>query len=168
MQKYDYRNCQSLFGYGRAVHVRSKFVCQLCGCDASSPPNYDLFRQLTVEHLIGESQGGYLPAIRLAVAERFSQLATCEQEALARTIHDANCVTACHFCNSMTSRKQHNQSIPELLAADGTPDEILASVVAALTGILAHKKSEIAVKNQSVRDAFDAEILPAMDAKDTP
>ena len=29
---YDYRNCESLFGYAASAHVRSGSICQLCGC----------------------------------------------------------------------------------------------------------------------------------------
>ena len=29
-QRYDYRNCQSLFGYAARVHERSGGICQLC------------------------------------------------------------------------------------------------------------------------------------------
>jgi hypothetical protein len=70
---YDYRNCQSLFGYAASVHVRSGGVCQLCGADGG-PARFDFWRQLSVEHLIGESQGGYLRAIKTAAARRFPDL----------------------------------------------------------------------------------------------
>jgi hypothetical protein len=46
---YDYRNCQSLFGYAARVHERSGGVCELCGA-RSSVLDFDLWRQLTVEH----------------------------------------------------------------------------------------------------------------------
>lgn len=60
MKDYDYRNCQSLFGYAAKVHERPGAVCQLCS--AGGPEvDFDFWRQLTVEHLIGEGQGG-LPA----------------------------------------------------------------------------------------------------------
>jgi hypothetical protein len=53
---YDFRNCTSLFGYSAAVHVRSGGSCELC--DAGDSSDFDWWRQLTVEHLIGEGQGG--------------------------------------------------------------------------------------------------------------
>ena len=56
MTDYDYRNCQSLFGYAAKVHERSGGVCQLCGAGTAGL-DFDLWRQMTVEHLIGESQG---------------------------------------------------------------------------------------------------------------
>ncbi len=70
---YNYKSCQSLFGYAFAVHVRSGGTCQLCGCGGSAL-SFDLWRQMTVEHLIGKKQGGYLKEIRLAVAEHFPAL----------------------------------------------------------------------------------------------
>jgi hypothetical protein len=48
VKDYDYRNCQSLFGYAAKVHERSGGVCQLCG--AGGPEvDFDFWRQLTVE-----------------------------------------------------------------------------------------------------------------------
>lgn len=60
--KYDHRNCKSLFGYAAAVHIRSGGICELCGAGGGAL-DFDLWRQYTVEHVIGESQGGYLKAI---------------------------------------------------------------------------------------------------------
>jgi hypothetical protein len=46
-------------------------VCQICG--AGGPEvNFDLWRQLTVERLIGESQGGYLRQIDAALKTRLA------------------------------------------------------------------------------------------------
>ena len=70
MNDYDYRNCQSLFGYAAKVHERSGAVCQLCGAGTAGL-DFDLWRQMTVEHLIGESQGGYLRQISASLADRF-------------------------------------------------------------------------------------------------
>ena len=47
MKEYDYRNCQSLFGYATEVHQRSGGVCQLCDAGATGL-DFDLWRQLTV------------------------------------------------------------------------------------------------------------------------
>lgn len=78
MDAYDYRNCQSLFGYAAAVHERSGGVCQLCGCGADRL-DFDLWRQMTVEHLIGSSQGGYLAQIRSALEQRLPGLTATER-----------------------------------------------------------------------------------------
>src|SRR6266496_979743 len=97
---YDESALQSLLGYGRATHERSGGVCQLCGCGAGPDIDFDLWRQFTIEHLIGQGQGGYLSQIKSAVDVRFADLAAEQRAELAARIHDANMVTACHFCNS--------------------------------------------------------------------
>jgi hypothetical protein len=58
-----------LLGYAAQVHERSGAVCQLCGYGKGRQPDFDMWRQLTVEHLIGESQGGYLTSIRASVGK---------------------------------------------------------------------------------------------------
>ena len=59
MQKpYDYRNCQSLFGYALNVHRRSGCVCQFCGCSAGEQVDFDVWRQMSVEHIIGRKTSG--------------------------------------------------------------------------------------------------------------
>src|SRR5215469_15113045 len=72
---YDESALQSLLGYGHATHERSGGVCQLCGCGAGPDIDFDLWRQFTIEHLIGKGQGGYLPQIKFAVEVRFAHLA---------------------------------------------------------------------------------------------
>ena len=96
MTDYNYRNCQSLFGYAAKVHERSGGVCQLCGAGAAGL-DFDLWRQMTVEHLIGESQGGYLSQILASLAGRFPGLSAAERAELAAQIDAANTVTACSF-----------------------------------------------------------------------
>jgi hypothetical protein len=90
MKQYNYRDCQSLFGYSAEVHQRSGGVCQLCGA-GSVELDFDLWRQMTVEHLIGESQGGYRPQIADRLAHRFPEWSAAEIVQLAA----ANTVTAC-------------------------------------------------------------------------
>ena len=46
---YDKSALQSLLGYGRAPHLRSGGVCQLCGCGAGTDIDFDLWRQFTVD-----------------------------------------------------------------------------------------------------------------------
>lgn len=100
---YDYRNCQSLFGYAAAVHARSGGICALCGYGEAGI-DFDRWRQLTVEHLIGESQGGYRRQIEIDLGRRFPDLAREQVKDRAGDIDAANTVTACSFCNSTTSR----------------------------------------------------------------
>ncbi len=161
--KYDYRNCQSLFGYAQQTHQRSRAVCQLCGCDAGSPINFDLWRQMTVEHLISESQRGYSPELRSAVAERFPHLSAQEQARLVKQIDEANTVTTCRFCNSTTSRDRHSKDMRALLReAEGTPDQVIAAVVAELKQILGRKRADVQWKLESVRAAFEDQIVPRL------
>ena len=89
MKDYDYRNCQSLFGYAARVHERSGGVCQLCGAGTAGL-DFDLWRQMTVEHLIGESQGGYLRQIASSLADRFPGLVPGEIATIAAKIDAAN------------------------------------------------------------------------------
>ncbi len=161
--KYDYRNCQSLFGYAQQTHQRSRAVCQLCGCDAGHPINFDLWRQMTVEHLLGESQGGYAPGLSQAVAERFPQLPTSEQARLVEQIDAANTVTACRFCNSTTSRDRHSKDMRGLLReAEGTPDQVVVAVIAELQQILERKRADVHWKLESIRAAFEEQIVPTL------
>ena len=133
-KKYAYKNCQSLFGYAESVHKRSGGICQLCGCGAGKEINFDLWRQMTVEHLIGKSQGGHIRQIREALVNRFPELPLEEYNLLAKRIDDANTVTACSFCNSSTSRE--------------------------LNGVLSKKRAKIQWKLVSIRPTFDEHIQP--------
>lgn len=161
MTDYDYRNCQSLFGYAAKVHERSGGVCQLCGAGAAGL-DFDLWRQMTVEHLIGESQGGYLRQILTGVAGRFPGLSAAERAELAAEIDEANTVTACSFCNATTSQAQAPTSMTTLIetAPDGTPEQVRRHVTAGLDGILAAKRNDVAWKLASVRRAFESGVAP--------
>lgn len=155
-RQYDYRNCQSLFGYAQEVHKRSRAICQLCGCGVGRWVNFDLWRQMTVEHLIGESQGGYLRHIRVAIAERFPKLSSDEQERLARRIDETNTVTACSFCNSTTSRDDHPKGMTRLSKeTEGTPHEVVKAIALELNKVLERKRADVSWKLQSVREAFE-------------
>ena len=125
MKDYDYRNCQSLFGYAAKVHERSGGVCQLCG--AGGPEvDFDFWRQLTVEHLIGEGQGGYVLQIVAALKARFPSLDSEVITELARRIDEANTITACSFCNSTTSRNKAPIAMSDAIARapEGPPEVI--------------------------------------------
>ena len=163
MKDYDYRNCQSLFGYAARVHERSGGVCQLCGAGTAGL-DFDLWRQMTVEHLIGESQGGYLRQIAASLADRFAGLAPSEIAAIATEIDAANTVTACSFCNATTSRAQAPESMTALIetAPDGRSEDIQHHVTAGLSGILAAKREEVAWKLTSVRKAFETHVAPVL------
>ncbi len=74
----------SLRGYGHETHVKCNFTCQYCGYDGRAFPNWF---QLTVDHIVPQSQGG--------------------------TDDGENLVTACHACNSITSRMKFPQGAPK-------------------------------------------------------
>lgn len=157
---YNHRNCQSLFGYAQNVHERSKYRCELCGC-GGTPPDFDLWRQFTVEHLVGESQGGYLRELRVAVAVRFSDLPVDERAKLVAAIDVANTVTACSFCNSATSRDRHPCDMTALLAIPGSPGEVLAAIERELSEILERKRQDVRWKIASVRASFEQMLVLA-------
>jgi hypothetical protein len=118
---------------------------------------------MTVEHLIGRSQGGYPADILLAIKARFFQFPEPDQLRLARQIDEANTVTACSFCNSMTSRDRSSRNMEQLLTeAEGSPDEVLAAISGELQAILERKRAEVQWKLQSVRRAFDEVIVPGL------
>src|SRR5262245_48862922 len=158
MSTYDYKNCQSLFGYAAEVHVRSRGQCQLCLC-GGPPLDFHLWRQMTVEHLVGESQGGYLKQIRAAVSARFPGFPAEAQESIARRIDIDNTVTACSFCNSTTSRDINEKSIYGMLhEVQGDVEQVMAHVHRELTSILERKRKDVQWKLASVMEAFEREV----------
>lgn len=159
MKRYNYKNCQSLFGYAAAVHIRSGGRCQLCGC-GGVPLDFHLWRQMTVEHLIGKSQGGYLNQIRVAVSERFPDFTPEIQEQMAHRLDEANTITACGFCNSTTSRDVASKPMVVLLhEAEGSPEEVVEYVSHEMKRILERKRSDVKWKLASVQEAFIAQVL---------
>ncbi len=159
---YDYGGCQSLFGYAKKVHARSGGICQLCGYGGSGM-DFDLWRQLSVEHLIGQSQGGYPPEILSAVAGRFPELSLAEQTQMVLRIDEANTITACSFCNSMTSRDRSPKTMAELLnEVEGGPEEVTAVVIQQLEVIRDRKHRDVTWKLEAIRVAFEREVAPAL------
>ena len=168
MRRYNHKNCQSLFGYAADVHIRSGGKCQLCGC-GGSPLDFDLWRQMTVEHLIGKSQGGYLEQIRATVVKRFPDLTPVAQENLSQRINELNTVTACSFCNSTTSRDISQKSMSELLhEAKGTIEEVEAYIAAELQEVLERKRIDVQWKLSSVEEAFQREVRTKINAEIDP
>lgn len=158
-EKWDYHGCQSLFGYARKVHERSGGVCQLCGCGNGSEVDFHLWRQLTVEHLVGASQGGYLKDIKRALAKRFPHLPENEVDVLAQEIDEANTVTACSFCNSTTSRHRAEKTMRQLIdEAPRDPCEAVKYVATQLRKVLAYKRSLTESKIERLREGFESEI----------
>jgi predicted RNase H-like HicB family nuclease len=158
MTEYNYRNCQSLFGYSADVHIRCKGVCQLCGCGELL--DFDLWRQMTVEHLIGKSQGGYLKQIETEIESKFPNLTIDERKTFAKKIDVLNTVTACQFCNSTTSREICSTSMGSLISSGETPSEVLISIEEATQFILEQKRAKVQWKLTAVRKAFDKYVVP--------
>lgn len=156
---YDYKNCQSLFGYAFSVHVRSAGTCQLCGCGGAAL-SFDLWRQMTVEHIIGKKQGGYLKDIRHAVLKHFPTLSSSERESLSQSIDAANTVTACSFCNSTTSQHSCHISMSDLIqASSGSPQMVVAQIAAAIRPVLEQKRADVRWKLESVRREYESRFL---------
>ncbi len=160
---YDEKGLQSLFGYGRAAHQRSGGICQLCGCGAGPDVDFDLWRQFTIEHVIGESQGGYPPRIRAAVDSKFAHLSEPARRELIARIHEANIVTACQFCNSTTSRDRAAFSMEDVIAdLPGDPEEALVALANRLQQILDAKRETVRWKLRSVYRGFREGIEPVL------
>ena len=159
MAKYNYKNCQSLFGYSADIHIRCKGQCQLCGC-GGVPLDFDLWRQMTVEHLIGKSQGGYLVQLSALAGKYFSDLPISEQDSLAKEIDTINTVTACQFCNSTTSRDISSISMYELFDNFHLDKEALFDEIRkACASILEKKQQSVKWKLEAVREAFESQVV---------
>ena len=158
MNKYNYKNCQSLFGYSAEVHIRCKGQCQLCGC-GGIPIDFDLWRQMTVEHLIGKSQGGYLKQIKELVNLSFPFYSESERNVLSKEIDAINTVTACQFCNSTTSRDINDVSMYQLFErSSGNRDELIQCISSACKNILSKKRLSVKWKLESVKEAFNEQV----------
>jgi hypothetical protein len=151
-----------LFGYAQRVHERSGGKCQLCGA-GSDHVDFDLWRQLTVEHLIGKSKGGYYPEIRIALTEKFPEAAKDEIDRIAHEINLANMISACSFCNSTTSRARSPKGMAKLIAESGaTPEEVVRGVTQYLGEIWNKKRKTVLTKLESIREAFEEQVKPAL------
>ncbi|OHB55640.1 MAG: hypothetical protein A2Y12_14990 [Planctomycetes bacterium GWF2_42_9] len=119
---------------------------------------------MTVEHIIGESQGGYLYQITEALSRKYPELSTEALENMAKSIDQANTITCCSFCDASTSRNRCNISMTELIkTTNGTPSELVEIIKKELNSILEQKKSVIEWKLASIKKAFETEIKPAIE-----
>ena len=114
---YDPRSCQSLLGYGRATHAKSGGICVYCGLGRDRV-DFDVWRQLSVDHVIPArlfpDEGRTLPSV-------FPSLSKADLRKLGEKINGINLVTACNFCNSMTSRMK-DISVDGILSPEGYED----------------------------------------------
>jgi hypothetical protein len=129
--------------------------------------DFDLWRKMTVEHLVGESQNGYLKQIRPLVASRFPHLTAAAREELSRRMDTLNTITACSFCNSTTSRDVSDKAMSDLLnEGHGEVEDVMAHVTHELQGILERKRKAVEWKLLSVKEAFHAEVRAKITNRD--
>lgn len=151
---YNYRNCQSLFGYAFDVHVRSGGACQLCGAGRDGM-SFDLWRQMTVEHLIGQQHGARKKDILAALQVRFPAESAARVEAAVKAIDAANTVTACSFCNSMTSQHRCAETMAAIISRAGSLDEAISLASVAAGQELEAKRRMVEWKLTAVRAAYE-------------
>ena len=131
----------------------------MCEC-GGEPLDFDLWRQMTVEHLIGKSQNGYLKQIKELVEEHFESLGSEEQDQLSKEIDSINTVTACQFCNSTTSRDKNDISMVKLFTDNsGNKDLLISEVRRTCDTILIKKRKSVQWKLESVKEAFEENVL---------
>ena len=115
---------------------------------------------MTVEHLIGRSQGGYLTQIRELVDIRFPHYSNSEKRSLAEKIDALNTVTACQFCNSTTSRDVSDVSMYQLFENSAACEvTLIKEISTACDRILDKKRQSVRWKLESVRAAFNEHVL---------
>ncbi|MCE5200331.1 HNH endonuclease [bacterium] len=143
---WDPYGCQSLLGYGKAVHERSGGVCAYCGMGKDGL-TFDMWRQLSVDHVIPTSSLGSQGWSQ--VEQYFPNLLKNQRDELYKQINKCNLVTACNFCNSMTSRMKDiglDSIMPE------APDETSTSVddppVQAMLSRLRERVDELLLKKR--------------------
>lgn len=144
----------------------------MCGCGNGTVVDFDFWRQMTVEHLIGKSEKGYRVDIRKAVSRIFSVLPDIVAEDskvlddITDTIDEANTVTACSFCNSMTSRRKNKKTMEDILVATtGTKDERVEQVRDELKKVLEKKQQEVQRKLMVIREVFGENVKPELQRK---
>jgi len=95
---WDAHSCQSLLGYGKAVHEGSGCICAYCDLGKAGQ-DFDMWRQLSVDHVVPTNCIG---ANDWTI--KFPKMSKPAIKKLHAEINKINLVTACNFCNSMTSR----------------------------------------------------------------
>ena len=172
---YDVKgSLQSLLGYGKSVHNRSGGVCQYCGygvkMETDTETNFDLWRQLTVEHLISEAGGGYLYQQKYRIAfeqlvhRKFPILSDRDVQIFVEAIDRANTKTACRCCNSMTSR-DHELKIKKTFADllneySGSSEEVREHMSAFLDENFKRRREVVRNKLNEAKKVFQKDIEP--------
>lgn len=173
---YDYRSYASLFGYGSSVHERSGGICQYCMYGDGPVAAFDQWRQLTVEHIIGAKGGGYAteqgkdnpPQLPSIIADLYPELSLAQRKALIERIDSANTVTACHSCNSMTSRMPPPIMMEALLADaranTSGPDDAVIYASQRLAKIFDGKRLIVLANLDIIRKEYGDRIESALNA----
>lgn len=174
---------QSLTGYGRPIHARTGGVCEYCGFGEELVLLNWL--QMTVEHVIPSSwfPNGWEEALRALFGStvaadqwprkymresRKRELIGCR---LMAEVQQMVCTTACHFCNSATSRwdKKGDKNLQCRFQAVFTDEEVrraerfedrrdilLRKIESIRTELLARKKEAVFGKLAIARVKFDS------------
>ncbi len=139
----------------------------LCGYGKGEKVDFDMWRQLTVEHLIGKSQKGYSKDIIVLLKNRFGEkLSDSEIKIFAEEIDSLNTITSCQFCNSTTSRMKNDKNMRELIfEADPDIQSIIINIETELKKIQEKKKDEVAKKISPIKKAFEEQIMPKLNDK---
>jgi len=156
---------QSLAGYARQAHRDSQGTCLYCGLGvqrAEEPElRFDVWRQLTVEHVIPQRDGKLTKEIRDALTNRFG---FAEGEQLASRIGHMNEVTACHLCNSFASRMGHRiaEQVAQFMAhlQDAPQEELLESLAHDIWEVWKIKRTAVRRKLRYLRGRFRQTIGP--------
>ncbi|MCL4552796.1 MAG: hypothetical protein M1305_04500 [Candidatus Marsarchaeota archaeon] len=166
--RYDPKGCQSLLGYGRAVHARSGGVCEYCGL-GKERVDFSVWRQLSVDHVVPvklfSGRGRTLRSV-------FPKLPNVELRKLAKEINRINLVTACNFCNSMTSRMDFaineilsSDSCDEATSVDAEPvQDMLGRLEQRVAQVLPMKRNRVRQRLAELRKTFDEEVRPELEA----
>ena len=115
--RYDPKGCQSLLGYGRAAHARSGGICVYCDL-GKERIDFGVWRQLSVDHVV---PARLFPGGGRTLQSVFPNLPKSELRKLVERVNGINLVTACNFCNSMTSR-MNDISADGILSSEGYGD----------------------------------------------
>jgi len=86
-------------------------------------------RSLSVEHIIGKTQEGYIHQIKKAVTKAFPDYTKDQVIKLSEKLDTINTVSAHTFCNSITSRNHADRDMDEMIMKFAPDEETLISEV---------------------------------------
>lgn len=161
---------QALIGYGGDAHRRSKGNCLYCGFGtlrtADPELKFDIWRNLTLEHVVPECNG----QLEANIDQAIQNLPMATQEGLKRRIKSLNEVTACHVCNTFAGRCETEGPISEAVQAfydrlqHPIADETwLPQVAQSIQGVWQLKSKRVRGKVLWLRENFRCNIGPELD-----